>query len=180
VAAVALVLAAGWRAQKEIRGSAWLGEAERALHRDPGPAGAERALLALDRAAAVTPGVFRVHLRTAQMLLRLHRAPEAVRAIRRALALEPFSANAWTTLAAADLDGGKAWEARADAGSALVLLADHPFALFIDARAAEATGDGDGAGKRWRELEALAAHAVEKDTAEAARTFLRSHGGDTH
>jgi O-antigen ligase len=175
--AVGVLLWAGWRAQKQIRGSAWLGGAERAMRRDPGRDGALGALPALERAAAVTPGSFRVHLRTAQMMLRLGRPAEAEQAIHRALALEPFSPNAWATLGAAELEGGRAAQARASATRALALLADHPFALFVGARAAEAIGDRNGAAATWQRLHALADESTERNTAEAARNFLSAHEG---
>jgi predicted Zn-dependent protease len=173
--AVGLLLWAGWRAQQQIRGSAWLGDAQRTMRRDLGSDGAVGALHALDRAAALTPGSFRVHLRTAQMMLRLRRPAEAEQASHRALALEPFSPNAWATLGAAELEGGRAAQARASATRALALLVDHPFALLVAARAAEATGDRNGAAASWQRLHVLARESTERDTAEAARNFLRAH-----
>jgi hypothetical protein len=176
LAAGAVLLWSGWRAQKYMRGSAWLGAAERAPHRDPGPMGTVRALGALDRAAALTPGAFRVHLRTAQVMLGLHQSAEAARAAWRALYIEPFSPNAWTILASAQLEGGKVGEARLSAGRALALLADDPFALSVDARAAEASGDAEGASLRWRRLEALTGDAADPTMADAARALLRAYG----
>jgi O-antigen ligase len=174
--AVGLLVVAGVRAERQIRGSYWLGQAERALRRDRGPTGALLALPLLDRAAAATPGVFRVHLRAAQTMLRLRRQAEAAQAARRALAIEPLSPNAWATLAAAELEAGQPAEARADAARALAVLADHPFALFIDARGAEVTADLAGAARSWARLRAIAAsRAVDQETAAAARTLLGSH-----
>jgi O-antigen ligase/cytochrome c-type biogenesis protein CcmH/NrfG len=170
-----LLLGAGWRAQQQLRGSAWLAEAERAMGRDSGANGALAALPRLERAATIIPRSFRVYLRTAQMMRRLDRPADAQKAIRRALALEPFSPNAWATLGAAELDGGQDARARASAARALVLLADHPFALFVAARAAEATGDRNDAAASWQRLYDLASESTDRDTAEAARSFVRAH-----
>jgi O-antigen ligase len=177
VLAAVLLIGSGVRAQQQIRGSAWLEAAERALHHDRGRAGAERALPPLDRAAAVTPRVFRVHLRTAQMMLRLGRHREAVQAARRALAVEPLSPNGWATLAAAQLPEQPV-ESRASAGRALSLLHDHPFALFVDAQAAEATGNRNAAAISWQRLKDVgSAPDVDEETARAARDLFAAHFG---
>jgi hypothetical protein len=169
------LLAAGLRGERQIRASAWLGRAEHDLHRDPGPTGAERALPSLARAAAITPSGYRIHLRTAQMMLRLRRFPDAEGASRRALAVEPLAPNAWATLGAAQLGAGRPAEARTSAGRALELLRDHAFALFVEAQSAEAVNDRNGADTSWKHLEQVATNAdVDKDTANAAREFLRS------
>jgi tetratricopeptide (TPR) repeat protein len=177
VGAVALMLVAGVRAERRLRGNALLGEGERAL-RDPRPEGALRALPALGRAAALTPGTFAVHARTAEALLRLGRHAEAADAIRRALGLEPLAPNGWATLAAAELGAGHPMEARASAARALALLSDHPFAARLAALAAEATGDRDGARASWARLRAIAADpAVDVKTAAAARALLPAAEG---
>jgi putative inorganic carbon (HCO3(-)) transporter len=177
--AALLLLGAAARGGRQVYGNLWLGGAERALHRDRGRDGAERALATLERAAALTPDSFRVPLRTAQMLLRLQRFGEAVAAARRALALEPLAPNAWATLAAAQLGAGQVAEARGSAAQALALLHEHPFALFTAARAAEAAGDGDAAATSWKQLEAISRDAAaDRETASAAREFLGPHGGE--
>jgi O-antigen ligase len=175
--AVALLAWAGSRAARHVRGSAWLTVAERALHADRGVDGAMRALPALDRARAATPDELLVHLRTAQMLLRLHRAPEAAEAARRALALEPDSPNCLATLAAAQLGAGDLPGARESASRALALLHDHPFALLVSAQIAEAAGDAPSAADGWARLHALAASSVvDRPTAAAARELLDQFG----
>jgi O-antigen ligase len=173
--ALLALLAAGLRGGHQIRASLWLGRAEHDLHRVAGPAGAERALPSLARAAAITPGGYRIHLRTAQMMLRLRRFPEAEAGARRALAVEPLAPNAWATVGAAELGAGRPAQARTSAGRALELLHDHAFALFVDAQSAEALGDRNGADTSWKHLEQIATSAgVDEDTANAAREFLRS------
>jgi O-antigen ligase len=171
--AVSFVLWAGVRAERELRASYWLGRAERTLRSERSLPAATRALYALDRARAANPDEFRVHLRTSQMMLRLHRASDAAQAARRALALEPVSPNAWATLAAAQLAKGDARGARASTSRALDLLHDYPFALFVDGEAARLTGDSAGAASDWAHLHALAAqNTIDQATAEAARELI--------
>jgi hypothetical protein len=166
------------RADGRVRASHGLGQAERAMRGDRGSAGAERALPALDRAGSLAPDEFRVHLRRAQMLLRLRRWGDGARAANRALALEPYSPNAWATLAAAHLGGGDAGAARAAAQRALGLLADNPLALAIDSRAALAQGDRAAAESGWKRLLALASSARDQATLNDARELLRLHASE--
>jgi O-antigen ligase len=171
-----LLLWAGLRAERRLRGSAWLGRAEQTLRHDSSAETATQALSALDRARAASPDEFRVHLRAAQMLLQLRRHAEGALAARRALALEPFSPNAWATLAAAQLGTGDTAGALASAGRALDLLHDYPFALLVHAQAAQARGDQPGAAGDWDRLRALATGAADQSTTTAARAILRDHG----
>jgi len=173
--AAGLLLLAGLRAERRLRGSTWLGRAEETLRRDSSAETATQALSALDRARAAIPDDFRVHLRAAQMLLQLRRHPEGALAARRALALEPFSPNAWATLAAAQLGTGDAVGAHTSAGRALDLLHDYPFALLVHAQAAQARGDQPGAAGDWARLRALETDAADQSTANAARAILRDH-----
>ena len=110
------------------------------------------------------------------MLVRRQRFYEGAAAARRALTLEPYAPNAWATLAASELGAGNGTAAAASARRALDLLADYPYALFIEARAAEAIGDGARAEGSWSRLRALAdgraPTAMDPETAEAARVFL--------
>jgi tetratricopeptide (TPR) repeat protein len=172
-AACLLVPLAAVRAERSIRGSRWLGAAERALHRDIRAAGAAEALVDLERCLEATPGDYRARLRTAQMLLRQGRAEESVRAAQRALSIEPFAPNARAALAAAELGAGDAASARKDASLALELLEDYPDALHIRARASERLGDREAAEADRERLRALAAGASDEDTARTARWLIR-------
>jgi O-antigen ligase len=173
-ASVAISVLAGLGADRRIRGSYWLGRAERALHDDRGPWGAERALRALARAEQATPGTFRVALRTAHAELRLHHTVEATRACDAATAREPYSPNAWATLAAVQLDGGDAVSARRSAEWSLELLNDYPYAIFLKAQAAGALGDHEAAQLAWGRLQAIAeAPAADKETNLSARELLQ-------
>jgi cytochrome c-type biogenesis protein CcmH/NrfG len=170
-----LVLAVALRAERQLRGSYWLGEAERALGHSRAPNADLAAIHALEKAAAATPAAFPVWLRSAHAALRLGRAAEAVAASQRALLLEPFSPNAWATLASAQLAAGDVPGARASAARALALLHDYPFALFIEARAAEATGDGAAATAGWDRLAAVArSQEMDKETVADARALLEA------
>jgi O-antigen ligase len=181
--AVAVVVAlAILDTSKHLRSSYWLGTAERALHDDRGPAGAERALVALGRAEQALPGGFRVSLRLAHAELRLHHIVAATRACDAALAREPFSPNAWASLAAVQLEGGDAHSARLSADRSLAILADGPFPLFIKARAADALGDHVDAQGAWAHLALLAGAgpapapaALDRDTARSARDLWLAH-----
>jgi O-antigen ligase len=135
--------------------SYWLGWAEREL-RDPAAAATERALSALARAKRADPGRFEVSLRIAQAALRLDRAAEAGIAAREALSREPYSPNAWATLAAAQLAAGDAGEAVQSARRALVLLEDYPAPLFTLAQAAPRLGDRAQAAWARKRLAVLA------------------------
>jgi O-antigen ligase len=174
VVGLAFLSCAAVRAERNVRGSRWLGTAESALHRDPGLLGAAGALWALEHSLEATPDDFRAHLRTAQMKLRQHHSRESARAAERALALEPYDPNALAALAAAELDAGDPDAARRDAARALALLHDHPFALQLRARAAEQEGDATAAAADRQTLATLAAGAENDDTARAARALLHT------
>ena len=152
------------QARAELRGSHYLGEAERALRRD----GAGRALEALGRARAATPRSFTAHLWTSRMELRLGRQAEAVAAAHAALALEPGSPVARAAVAAAFLAAGDRSPAYAHALAALKLLHDHPLALAIAARAAP---DEVLRASYRRTLRALAERSSDLDTAATARAL---------
>jgi O-antigen ligase len=170
--ALLLAACAVVRAERNIRGSAWLGVAERALHRDRGDAGGTAALIALKDAADATPADYRVELRTSQMLLRVQRPADSALAARRALAIEPYAPDAWTALAAADLATGDVAGARSDADEALRLLADDPFALDLRGQAAAMAGDAVAADADQSHLRALALHSGDADTTRAARALV--------
>jgi tetratricopeptide (TPR) repeat protein len=169
--AIALLVWAAVRAESAVRASRWLGTAERAMRRDPGPVGADEALAALEHALAASPNDYRAQLRTAQMLRRVHRARESAQAARLALALEPYAPNARAALAAAELDVGDNAAARRDADRALAILHDYPHALYTRALAAAREGDLSAAEADRRALSELAAGA-DSDMARAARALL--------
>jgi predicted Zn-dependent protease len=107
------------------------------------------------------------------MMLRLGRAPEAALAARRALALEPFSPNAWITLASAQLAGRDVEGAQVSLGRALALLHDQPLALFVGAQAALAAGDPRRAASAELRLRAMATTGSEDPAiASAARELV--------
>ena len=165
------------RAGGQIRGSYWLGQAERALRRGTPAEAARQALPHLDRARAGTPASFKIDLRLALASLRVGHLDEAAAATRRALALEPWSPNAWTVLAATQIEQAQPAAAGASARQALALLSDYPLALSLAARAAEARGETREAAKLRARLRALADPSVAgPGTAEAARSLLREQG----
>ena len=115
-------------------------------------------------------------LRTAEAELRLGHTVEATRACDAATAREPFSPNAWATLAEVQLDGGDALSARNSVVRSLELLNDYPLALSLNAQAAGALGERDAADADWAHLRRLAtAPGVDEQTAQSARELLRSH-----
>jgi O-antigen ligase len=171
-AALLLVVCAGVRAEHRIRGSRWLGVAERALHADRGRTGASQALAALRLAVKATPVNFRANLRASQMLLRVQDPRGAAVAARDALAIEPRAPNAWAALAAADLQAGDPASARRDADEALRFLHDDPFALRVRARASAQQGDTSAAEADESHLRALANHCDDADTMRAAKALL--------
>jgi O-antigen ligase len=171
VAAGMLVPFVAVRAAQKVRGSAWLGAAERAMRRDHGEPGAAEALGDLRQALAVHPGDFRAELRTAQMLLRERSPIDSARAAERALVVEPYSPNAWAALAAAELAADDAVVARRDATHALTLLEDYPFALDVRARCADHAGDAVAASMDRRRIAELASGPADDDTARAARAL---------
>jgi O-antigen ligase len=177
LAALGLVALAVLDAETRLRASAWLGAAERALHQDRGAAGATRALGDLARADRARPGLFQVSLRRAHAEQRLHHSLDAVAACDAALAREPFSPNAWATLAVVQLDGGDPHSARLSAERSIELLGANPFALSVKARAAEALRDHRDAETAWARLAGLAASPpsppeIDRDTARASRELL--------
>jgi cytochrome c-type biogenesis protein CcmH/NrfG len=183
VAAVVTVAMLGFASvygYRRLAGAYLLGTAERALHEDPGPAGAAVALTALHRAQIVDPGSFRVALRVAHAELRFHNITEATRACDAALTIEPFSPNAWATLAAVQLDGGDPPSARNSAARSLQLLNDSPFALFVKAKAADAVGDQSDAAATWARLGLLArGSGNDPETTRSARELLQTWRGPT-
>jgi O-antigen ligase len=164
--------AAATRAERSVRGSAWLARAEEALHRNHDSIGAAEAMGAINFALQAQPSDYRARLRSAQMMLRERRAAESARAARRAIDLEPYAPNAWAVLAAAELDGDDADAAGRDATHALALLHDYPFALHTRALAAERRGDTAAADRA--QLRALATGPANDDTARAARALTES------
>ncbi len=173
--AACLVACAAIRAERAVRGSRWLGVAERAMRADRSAAGASAALPALKEAldaTEATPASYRASLRTSQMLLREARSVEAARAARDALAIEPYAPDAWTALAAAELEAGDATAARRDAGEALHLLEDDPLALSLRARAARREGDDEAAKADQDHMRALADHSDDAETSRAAKALL--------
>jgi tetratricopeptide (TPR) repeat protein len=172
--AAALVLLAGARAARQVRGSLWFGRAERAFHR-PGvdvASAAAGALPPLERTRSLLPGAFSPWLHTAQAHARLGRFDDAASAARRALDLEPWSPNAWAALAAAELPGDPT-AARASAEKARAILHDNPLALLTLAQAAAAMGDPRGTAVASSELRALPdARALDRRTADAARDMI--------
>jgi O-antigen ligase len=169
--ALAGVVFAGVRAQHNVRGSSWLGAAERAMRRDRGSQGTEEALGDIERALASRPDDTRACFREAQLLLRERRPGDAAQMARRALAIEPYAPNTWALLAAADLDAGDNDGARLAATRALTLLQDYPFALDVRAKAAERSGDLAAALADRERIDTLARGALEDETARAARAL---------
>jgi O-antigen ligase len=173
-AALALLPFAVARAVHDVRGSAWLGAAERAMQRDHGPADAEEALEDLKRALDVRPLDVRADLHRAQMFLREQRPIDSARAAQAALAIEPDAPNGWAALAAAELAADDMAAARRDATRALTLLEDYPLALDVRAQAAERSGDLDAAHIDRERIATLADGPPSEDTARAARQILRA------
>ncbi len=155
--AAAVVVGAGWWCARKIEASYCLGRAEAALAAGDTADAAARALPFLDRAAKVAPRDFRVAFRASYAELRAGHPMPAARAAERALAIEPYSANAWEALARARLDAGDARGAGEAAGRALEILHAFPGALYTRARAAAHLGDGAGADEARAHLAALAA-----------------------
>jgi O-antigen ligase len=168
---VVLLIVSAVRAQRDARSSRWLATAERALRHDHDAGGAAVAMGALHLALEADPDDFRARLRESQMLLREHRAAEAVAAARRALRSEPASPNALGTLASAELEAGDLGAARADASRALSVLHAYPLALKVRAEAAARQGDAGASAQDVAALAALAAGPDDDDTARAARAL---------
>jgi O-antigen ligase len=169
---LALVAGTAVRAERAVRGSFWLGRAERTMRTDAGSAGAEQAITALKRALQATPNDYRARLRTTQMLLRAGQAADAADAARQVIALEPYSPNGWAALAGAQLAQGNQTGARHAADEALQLLSDYPAALQLRAQAAEEEGDSSAARADRKHLAELAAGSIDPETARRARALL--------
>jgi tetratricopeptide (TPR) repeat protein len=107
------------------------------------------------------------------MSLRDGHPGESILASERALAIEPYSPNAWATLAAAQLAAGDVAAARASASRALELVHDYPFALDLRAKAATILHDVRAAQRDHDELMNLAASADDDDTRAAAQALLK-------
>jgi hypothetical protein len=170
----ALAVLAAASAVPQVRGSYWMARAERVFHRDGTPQAALDALPALARARAATPRQFSAWLHTAQAELRLARDADAEAAARRALALEPWSPNAWAVLGAAQLRRDPVG-ARASAERALAILQNDPLGVSVLARAAAATGDEGTAAQAAARLRALSdpnVGSTDRQTADAARDLL--------
>jgi hypothetical protein len=76
------------------------------------PASLERARVALERAVTLGSQSGLVHLRLGEVLLRLHRVPEAVATLERGLELEPHMARIAIGLAESYISGGEGAKAR--------------------------------------------------------------------
>src|SRR6185312_11315956 len=158
-ALVAVLLLAGgsWWSARRIAAAYWLARADAALHRGPGVAEAETALPFLARAARAAPRDFQVALRASAAELRAGHPPAASDEARRALDLEPDSANAWEALARARLATGDARGAAEAADRALAILHTYPGALYTRAQASTRLGDDARAEAARARLTALAA-----------------------
>jgi O-antigen ligase len=163
-----LVVFAMVRAERNVRGSYWLGRAERATQDTQTNA----ALPALRRAMDATPDSFRLRLRLAQALLGARQAASSADAAEQALALEPYSPYGWCALAAAQLAEGDYASTRGTADEALRLLQDYPQALQVRARAEAKSGHLTAAEADKSRMATLAAGAAGSDTARRARALL--------
>ena len=167
------VFVAGWSARR-LQASYFVARFDTAIRSGDTPADAERALSYLARAERATPSDFQVALRTSAAELQAGHAPEAGAAAARALAVEPYSANAWEALARARLAGGDPQGAAAAADRALGILHDYPGALATRAQAAGRLGDAVTADGARARLTALAA------TDDDARRLLTTLGASGH
>jgi len=149
--------------------------AERALHRDRGVDGADEALRALAQHEPFSPDRFLVRLRTAQMEIREKRGDAAIEGAVSACALEPYSPNAWATLAEAHVSASQYEDGRHDAARALSLLHEYPLALFVSANAKEREHDDTGARIDRERLRHLASDSEDPATRQTARTLLDGH-----
>jgi O-antigen ligase len=171
LASLALLIVVPVRAERRIRGSAALGEAERALKANRGVPGAETALEALKRCLDATPNSYLAELRTAQMLLREKRSDEAVEAAERAIALEPYAPNSWGVLGAAHRQAGHVTQSRDAASRGLELMHDYPLALDVRADAEEALEERDAERADRERLRDLAEHSEDEATRRVARSL---------
>lgn len=116
---------------------AWRGLAN-ALHRlEQYP----EALVALDRAAAITPDDFAVRFNRGLTLSELGRFADAIADLETSQRLRPNFAPVWTELGAAKALTGRVSEARADWTRALALDSTYIWTRFYRGLAAVATGD---------------------------------------
>lgn len=168
-AGATLLLCVAARSERSVKSSLWLGRAERAMHANHDAATTAVAVDALARSLDEAPDSYRAELRMAQLKLRQKEPADSARAARRALALEPYSPNAWAALAAAELANDDLPGAQRDASKALALLHDYPFALDVRARAAEQQGNSESALADRQHLAALACGT--NDTAREARAL---------
>src|SRR5450631_15112 len=167
--AVSLAAFVTWWSVHRLQASYFIARFDAALRAGNTPADAERALPFLRRADRATPRDFQVALRASAAELQAGHASEASAAAGRALAVEPFSANAWEALARARLADDDASGAAAAADRALGILHDYPGALATRAQAASRLGDeatADGARAR------LSALALTDDDARRLLTML--------
>ena len=158
-----------WWSAHRLEASYFVARFDAALRAGDTPADAQRALPLLARADRATPGDFQLALRASAAELQAGHAPEASAAARRALEVEPYSANAWEALARARLAADDPGGAAAAADRALGILHDYPGALATRAQAAGRLGDAataDGARAR------LSALAVTDDDARRLLTTL--------
>jgi O-antigen ligase len=167
--AVGLTVFVTWWSARHLEASYFIARFDAALRAGDTPADAARALPFLARAARATPRDVQVALRASAAELQAGHAPEAGAAAWRALAVEPYSANAWEALARARLAADDPRGAAAAADRALGILHDYPGALATRAQAARRLGDAATAdGVRAR----LSALAVTDDDARRLLTTL--------
>jgi O-antigen ligase len=167
-----LVACAALRAERSVRGSWWVGRAERSIRADRGSAGAEQGLAALKHALEAAPNDFTARLLTARLLLRAGRPAASVHAAEQVHALEPYSPNAWAVLSAAELALNDAAAARWAADQALGLLEDYPEALDLRAQASAREGDVGAAAADRDHLARLARGPASSAIARSARAVL--------
>jgi O-antigen ligase len=146
-----------WWSGHRIAASFWLARGEASLQAGGAPADAEAAVALLGHAAAAAPRDFQVALLASAAELRAGHPPAAIADARRALELEPYSANAWEALARARLASGDAGGASQAADRALEILHTYPGALFTRAQAAARLGEEERAADARARLTALAA-----------------------
>jgi predicted Zn-dependent protease len=169
---VVLVVCAVVRAERAVRGSWWVGRAERSIRADRGSAGAEQGIAALKRALEATPNDFTARLLTARLLLRAGRPADSVHAAEQVRALEPYSPHAWAALSAAELASNDPAAARWAADQALGLLEDYPEALDLRAHASAQEGDVGAAGADRDHLARLAQGPASSAITRSARALL--------
>ena len=170
---VGLTAFVAWWSAHRLEASYFIARFDAALRAGDTPADAARALPFLARADRAAPGDFQVQLRASAAELQAGQVPEASAAAGRALAAEPYSANAWEALARARLAGDDAQGAAKAAARALGILHDYPGALATRAQAAARLGDAASADSARARLSAL---AVTDDDARRLLTMLGASG----